>query len=318
LDLSPPELTSVELGLLGILLILGLVIGWIVRGNRCVKEKMAVNAGWQGQIAAQESEHARLAKQNKSLMAQISENQASHRDSKMRAHELSDSLKEAFDRRDELQRQIKNVRNDLQAALGQRDKLQAEIEGSTAKYSVTSKSIKDKDDKIFYLSRELQSWQDRVPPLVERFRTRDLEAQQVEAELAKAKGRIEELESLAESDQTRIESASGNALAEGLDASNDQYEETAEHAIAEQDDEMAPAELDASTDDLRKIRGIGPAIEKTLHSLGIYRYGQIADLSELDIDRVAQKIRGFRSRIGREDWIEQARSLDRQKNPDPG
>jgi len=304
-----PELTSVELGLLGFLLILGLVIGWIVRGNRCIKEKMAVNAGWGDQIAAQESEHARLAKQNKSLMEQISENQASHKDSKMRAHELSDSLKEAFERRDELQRQVKDVRNDLEAALAQRDKLQSEIEGNSAKFSVTSKSIKEEDDKIFYLSRELQSWQDRVPPLVERFRSRDLEAQQVEAELAKAIGRIKELESITDSDQTRIESVSGNAITDSLDASNDQYEETAEHAVAEQD---------GDADDLRKIRGIGPAIEKTLHSLGIYRYGQIADLSELDIDRVAQKIRGFRSRIGREDWIEQARDLDHQKNAYPG
>mgnify|MGYP006966904361 CR=1 FL=1 len=113
-------------------------------------------------------------------------------------------------------------------------------------------SIKEKDDKIFYLNRELQSWQDRVPPLVERFRSRDLEAQQVEAELAKAIGRIKELESIADSDQTRIESVSGNAITDSLDASNDQYEETAEHAVAEQDDD---ADDDDSSAPSRSLPG---------------------------------------------------------------
>ena len=62
-------------------------------------------------------------------------------------------------------------------------------------------------------------------------------------------------------------------------------------------------------DDLQMIKGVGPAIEKTLHELGIFHFGQIADMSEYDIDRVAQRLKGFRSRIYREDWIGQAREL---------
>jgi len=336
------DLTAIEFGLLGIMLLLGLVLGWIARGNRSVKEKLAINAGWQEQIAAQKSEHERLAKQNKSLMEQISENQASLKDSKLRAQELSDSLKETFERRDELQRQAKDLRGSLERAVSQRDKLQSDID-SEAKRSVgISNSMKEKDDKIFYLSRELQSWQGRVPPLVERFRTRDLEAQQVEAELERAQGRIRELESTADANQTRIETVDRNAMANGLNASNDQYEETAEHAIAAtgqpatddnsvNDESNAtsleiPLAQDAETsefteqteDNLKLIKGVGPAIERTLHELGIYRFNQIADMSEFDIDRVAQRLRGFRSRIYREDWVGQARTLEYQKNSDPG
>jgi len=336
------DLTAIEFGLLGIMLLLGLVLGWIARGNRSVKEKLAINAGWQEQIAAQKSEHGRLAKQNKSLMEQINENQASLKDSKLRAQELSDSLKETFERRDELQRQAKDLRGNLERALRQRDKLQADID-SDAKRSVgISNSMKEKDDKIFYLSRELQSWQDRVPPLVERFRIKNLEAQQVEAELEQAQGRIRELESDADANQTRMETVDGNAMANGLNASNDQYEETAEHAIAAAgqaaahdgnvDDksdatslaapiaqETQTSELTAQADDnLKLIKGVGPAIEKTLHELGIFRFNQIADMSEFDIDRVAQRLRGFRSRIYREDWVGQARTLEYQKNNDSG
>ena len=37
-------------------------------------------------------------------------------------------------------------------------------------------------------------------------------------------------------------------------------------------------------------------------------------MSEYDIDRVAQQLKGFRSRIYREDWIGQARDLQYEKN----
>ena len=76
---------------------------------------------------------------------------------------------------DVLQRQLKETRGNLEVALAQRDKFQADKKGSEA----SKASAKEKDDKIFYLSRELQSWQDRVPPLVERFRTRNIEANAV-------------------------------------------------------------------------------------------------------------------------------------------
>jgi predicted flap endonuclease-1-like 5' DNA nuclease len=62
-------------------------------------------------------------------------------------------------------------------------------------------------------------------------------------------------------------------------------------------------------DDLQQIKGVGPAIEKTLNELGIVNLRQIANMSEYDIDRVARKLKGFHSRIYREDWIGQAREL---------
>ena len=67
-------------------------------------------------------------------------------------------------------------------------------------------------------------------------------------------------------------------------------------------------------DNLRLIKGIGPAIEKTLNELGIFRYHQIAEMTGYDIDRVAQRLKGFSSRIYREDWIGQARDLQLKKS----
>jgi predicted flap endonuclease-1-like 5' DNA nuclease len=70
---------------------------------------------------------------------------------------------------------------------------------------------------------------------------------------------------------------------------------------------------DTPGDDLQLIKGVGPAIEKTLNEMGIRRFDQIAQMSEYDIDRVANRLKGFRSRIYREDWIGQARDLYDQK-----
>ena len=79
-------------------------------------------------------------------------------------------------------------------------------------------------------------------------------------------------------------------------------------------DDSGDAAGDSGRDDLKAIKGVGPSIEKTLNDLGVYRFHQIAEMSEYDIDRVAQQLKGFRSRIYREDWIGQARDLQYQKN----
>ena len=61
-------------------------------------------------------------------------------------------------------------------------------------------------------------------------------------------------------------------------------------------------------DDLQKISGIGPSIERTLHGLGIYHFRQIAQLTPDNVAWIDHRLR-FRGRIEREDWIGQARKL---------
>ncbi len=66
-------------------------------------------------------------------------------------------------------------------------------------------------------------------------------------------------------------------------------------------------ELEAK-DDLTKIKGIGPFIEKRLNMIGIYTFQQLADLSPELVDRVGAAIEFFPHRIVRDDWVGQARS----------
>ncbi len=61
-------------------------------------------------------------------------------------------------------------------------------------------------------------------------------------------------------------------------------------------------------DDLKKISGVGPVIEKKLHALGITKYSQVAEFSKEDIEKVDLEL-NFKGRIDRDNWLEQAAQL---------
>jgi len=61
-------------------------------------------------------------------------------------------------------------------------------------------------------------------------------------------------------------------------------------------------------DDLKKISGVGPVIEKKLHALGITKYAQIAGFSKDEIAQV-DEVLNFKGRIERDDWLNQAKKL---------
>ncbi len=61
-------------------------------------------------------------------------------------------------------------------------------------------------------------------------------------------------------------------------------------------------------DDLKRINGIGPVLEKHLQAAGITTFDQIAALSEKDIDKIETAM-DFKGRIARENWLDQAQKL---------
>jgi predicted flap endonuclease-1-like 5' DNA nuclease len=316
------ELNAIHIAIIAVMTLVGAILGWIIRGKRAAEEKAAVSAGWQEQINAQRTEHDRLTDQNKGLMEQISQYQASNMDAKNRAKELSAAVQEAYGRRDELQREIKDIRGNLEVAMTERDQLQSDMSAKTEDYSV----IQRKDAQINKLQLDLENWQNRLPPLIEKFRQRNEDALQLETELAAANERIAELESESLTDGRDA----SNDASDGAEAHNDGLLE-AEQPLVDEDEleveleaETEPADdndndndndndaaisINGARDKLQAIKGVGPAIEKTLNEMGIFNYQQIADMSEYDIDRIANRLKGFRSRIYREDWIGQARDL---------
>jgi len=72
---------------------------------------------------------------------------------------------------------------------------------------------------------------------------------------------------------------------------------------------QAAAEPVASEDDLKKISGIGPGLERKLKGAGIATLKAIAELSDEDIARLEDQVIRFSGRIKREQWVDQAKAL---------
>ncbi|WP_323763407.1 NADH-quinone oxidoreductase subunit E [Marinovum sp.] len=66
---------------------------------------------------------------------------------------------------------------------------------------------------------------------------------------------------------------------------------------------------DGKGDDLKKIKGIGPKLEKMCHRLGFYHFDQIANWSEEEVAWVDHNLEGFKGRVSRDDWMSQAKVL---------
>ena len=70
----------------------------------------------------------------------------------------------------------------------------------------------------------------------------------------------------------------------------------------------APKAEAAAADDLKKLSGVGPALEKKLLAAGVTTFAQIAAWTEADIAEFDEKL-SFKGRIEREGWVEQAKEL---------
>lgn len=59
-------------------------------------------------------------------------------------------------------------------------------------------------------------------------------------------------------------------------------------------------------DDLKRISGVGPTLERMLNEQGITTFAQLAALDEEGVDRLQSRLPQFPGRIRRDDWIGQA------------
>ncbi|MFN3170325.1 MAG: 50S ribosomal protein L21 [Hyphomicrobiales bacterium] len=65
---------------------------------------------------------------------------------------------------------------------------------------------------------------------------------------------------------------------------------------------------EGAADDLKKISGVGPVLEKKLNALGITTFAQVAAFTPEDIAKVDDAL-SFKGRIDRDNWLEQAATL---------
>lgn len=74
-----------------------------------------------------------------------------------------------------------------------------------------------------------------------------------------------------------------------------------------------PATLNAArggrADNLKEIKGVGPKMEKMLNGMGFYHFDQIAAWSADEVAWVNANLEGFKGRVTRDNWVEQAKIL---------
>ncbi len=122
----------------------------------------------------------------------------------------------------------------------------------------------------------------------------------------------------------RSQVSSGVDIGAAEDITDPTLDEVAEAEATdteEQSEAVGPLEdvsfevLDApqgAADDLKKISGVGPVLEKKLNGMGIYHYWQISSFTNQDISRI-DEVLNFKGRIERDDWLEQAKKLQEEK-----
>ena len=117
-------------------------------------------------------------------------------------------------------------------------------------------------------------------------------------------GRVERDDWIGQS-QALIEGREYDGYAKGIAGTDDP-------SLPAVTEDMRPTRLAGATggkpDDLKRINGIGPVIEKTLNDEGIYHFQQIANFTPDNVSWVDKHI-SFPGRITREEWIRQATGL---------
>lgn len=66
-------------------------------------------------------------------------------------------------------------------------------------------------------------------------------------------------------------------------------------------------------DDLKRINGIGPALERKLNAAGITLYSQIAAWTDAEVAEIEGEVINRSGQVSREDWIAQAKQAHEEK-----
>lgn len=86
--------------------------------------------------------------------------------------------------------------------------------------------------------------------------------------------------------------------------------ETAPNAVSEgKKPKTMKAARKSGADDLKMIKGVGPKMEALLNKLGFFHFDQVAAWSDEEVSWVDQNLEGFKGRVRRDNWVEQANVL---------
>ncbi|HCQ65609.1 MAG TPA: hypothetical protein DIU07_10840 [Rhodobacteraceae bacterium] len=145
----------------------------------------------------------------------------------------------------------------------------------------------------------------------------DAEAARAEAEAAPAAAKAEaeaeaaRVAAAAEAAQAKADAEADAALAAMPEPGAKDYD--GDGVIEGEAEGTRPEALTAArggqADDLKLIKGIGPKLEQLCNELGFFHWDQIANWSADEVAWVNANLKGFKGRVSRDNWLEQAKTL---------
>jgi len=106
--------------------------------------------------------------------------------------------------------------------------------------------------------------------------------------------------------EAEMEAAKAEAEAAESKATQADADETGE---GEAKPELLSEARGGKADDLKKIKGVGPKLEKELNEAGVFHFDQIAGWTAEEVHWADHNLVSFKGRVSRDNWVDQAKEL---------
>lgn len=313
--------------------ILGFIVGWLLRGSRFQSELQDLDARWRSKLGDVENERDRFAGEANQANEARAKTEASATEAGRlaethdaslqqlrREHETKlGLLSDTEQRAGGLEKELADAKASLssqQSAGGDAERLGKELAAANTRASGLERDLNSAKEANGTCKREVDRLQAEIAALKRAAAAGDnaLAATGPSGSTSSSAGGAgpgSALGLVGGSDTERAAAPSGLAESAGQDF---QASAKASSSSDSGDDNegVRPEALSAprggSADDLKKISGVGPKLEKTLNGLGIFHFSQIAEFTPDHVAWVDKYLR-FKGRIERENWIEQAKVL---------
>jgi predicted flap endonuclease-1-like 5' DNA nuclease len=319
---------------------LGILVGWLFTMRRWQQRLEQLEEGWAAKQQLVEHQTERLnaqfakasrerdqassayhdmAKELADLRLELTRAQRDLAGFESRSESLSGELQERRNQENELQRALDD-------ASREKERQQSEAQRLTGLVEEQEQQLQDRqvlEERLDLYQRqlgELDELREKLQSLTEAKREQEARAQsdiaQNEQRLSALRDELEELgrQNAAQRDALETSARSEQELRVELsrltkEISTLRTSRAAAGAQGSQPEaQPVAAAADSEHDDLKRIKGIGPGLEKLLNQHGVSRFSDIAGWQAKDIAWFSSRL-NFKGRIERDDWVGQARLL---------
>ncbi|GJM34207.1 MAG: hypothetical protein DHS20C18_32080 [Saprospiraceae bacterium] len=292
----------------------GLVVGLLLRGSRIRKLRKELKELKQ---KLTEAEAAR-----DQALSQLSEKEKVLAKAQGEIRELVDKTERLEEEKGRLYNEVYNINTEVEsqqasnkAYLATIEDLNNQIIGLKSKNEELSTEIESEDEQVDNVA-QMQSLYNATRNQMLAIETK---INKLETENQSLKGELDDLKNNVVLGKSATISVTDDGPVMAIELGTDEeelepeYNPNAEKSVLNEKIIIEEREQD----DLTRINGVGPFIQKQLNDIGIFTYEQISLLDQAAIEEVTREIGYFPGRIEKDDWVGQAAALAEQKKNDP-